>query len=182
MSDGKACTRQVGDLCRNADECCSRICSVHNDGTMRCAPAPACHTGCESCRVAGDCCSANCVRDADGTSHCRSGACVAEGELCTTKENCCQTDLALDCVQELSSPAVKRCRRSSTAACLPEGERCALGTLCCSGRCVQTDAGAEFHCAFACSFEGERCTSRADCCSVTADCVNVAGRQICSGT
>jgi hypothetical protein len=178
---GKSCIKQVGDLCKNNDECCSGLCSTYHDGQMRCAPSVSCRTTCETCRNNRDCCSGVCKSDAQGGSQCvTEGTCLAEGEVCTADADCCRSDAPTSCVEEPVGLKVKRCRAvTATTDCLADGYTCQLASRCCSKHCARNQ-GDYITCFSACRSLGEPCGTRADCCDVDADCVSVGGVRSCA--
>jgi hypothetical protein len=181
VSDAKPCTAQVGDTCKNSDECCSHVCiGAVSDAVNRCAPAPGCRAVCDLCVHNSDCCSNTCVASADGVSRCSpAGNCLPEGETCTRDDQCCQTASKMRCAEEPKGLKGKRCVIDDPAVpCLTDGAGCALASRCCGGRCLPSANGG-FVCASECVKENQPCTSRADCCDSRADCIAVDGQRVC---
>lgn len=179
MAEVKECTRQVGELCKNADECCSRACVKDSNGVNRCSPL-ACRSACELCNRDSDCCSGTCGTDPDGLRRCVRGACSLEGEVCDGPASCCQTEFAQVCVEDFLALKVKHCRRDSeTLDCFGAEERCSSYSLCCEGYCTQNDSF-EYRCASYCRADGQYCSKPNDCCGPYSDCISVAGERICA--
>lgn len=176
----KDCNRQVGEICKNPEECCSKLCGKQADGSSRCAPIAACRSACELCRHASDCCSGSCKEDTDGTSRCAAGPCLPEGEVCENTQDCCQTDFAQICIEDLTGIKVKHCLRDPLPSeCLPINERCTSAALCCNGICTP-DENFELRCAGQCALDGQPCSRRTDCCGYYADCVVIEGWRVCA--
>lgn len=105
---------------------------------------------------------------------------MSEGEVCENFEDCCQTDFAQACIEDLPGTKVKHCLRDPLPAeCFPNGELCSSASLCCSGSCAP-DENFDSRCAGYCAVDGQPCSRRTDCCGYYADCVVVAGERICA--
>ncbi len=145
-----------------------------------------------SVNASQNCCDgkqAVCKLDAAGIPRCFGGGstecpdgytgvppcCIAEGELCQFRDQCCAGLLCL--------PDVNGVLRCGGSDCIPLGDPCdpAGGAPCCSGECLATGAG--FACRApdpTCAPNGAGCDTAADCCSGL--CVNgVCGATTCQG-
>jgi len=104
----------------------------------------------------------DCPNGYTGSSPC----CIAEGEVCQFKDQCCN---GVPCVAD--EQGVLRCTGSS---CIPLGASCTQGGAgCCAGQClaagelggsvcqIPSDAGV------ACKSNGSGCAAGAECCSLT---------------
>jgi hypothetical protein len=180
MGDKRTCVRQVGDVCKDANQCCSRVCLTTGDGTKRCAPSGGCRAECETCAVGADCCSGACGPGTDGVTRCQPAtACGKPGEICDKDPDCCSAGGVSKCLPDPMPDGPKRCHRPGTPACVANGASCALTSECCAGRCVPGPGGT-LSCSQACLPFGAACASRADCCGLDVDCMHLGGGLVCA--
>jgi hypothetical protein len=180
MGDGKQCLRQVGELCKDDAQCCSRVCLGSPLG-KRCAASGGCRAQCEICSGDGECCSGSCLPDAAGVLRCGpSDGCLPSGEVCETDAQCCVDKGKARCSDDPTGPTgARRCHtQDPPPPCLAGEAACALGSACCSTLCLPASGG--YACQLECAPDGKLCTIRSDCCGLFSDCLSIGGQRICA--